>query len=886
MDERLRDLASEETVAMPTEAAPQLPPTPTSSPRSVTSFSRLTKVSAVDEGRFIPGTLLGGRYRIIGLLGKGGMGEVYRATDLTLGQAVALKFLPEALAANERFIERFQSEVRVARQVSHPNVCRVYDIGEVEGLPFISMEYVDGEDLSGLLQRIGRLPADKALETARKLCAGLAAAHDKGVIHRDLKPQNIMLNKRGEPVIMDFGLAAIADTMSGPEARNGTPAYMSPEQLRGVEVTAKSDIYALGLVLYEVFTGKKPYDAQTIPQLLDLQDALQLTSMSSVAADIDPAIEKVIRRCLDPNPAKRPATPLSIAAALPGGDPLAAALAAGETPSPEMVAAAGSNEGLSRKWALACLAIVVAGLIAIPLLKQRDGSLFRSRSEFPPEVLAQKAREIAAGFGYPALPRDRHLSLQVRRPLLRHLQSLPGPKNWDAWMVAEPALSARYRESPQDLVALPVGDVASNNPPPIVPGMVEIELNSLGALERFQAVPYGTGAELARPVAVEDVFRAAHLDMQKFTEIEPKTTPRNATDRLQAWHGPHPALPDTPVTFEVGTWKGALTHARLIWPWMKEDGTVAKQESAGDHFRFALGFLAAITGLTFAVLMARRNWKKERADLRGAVRVALAMAILQMLAWMGEVHAVVSVDLLNMFSWALASSLSAAAVIWVLYLALEPALRARWPHSIVTWNRLVAGRWTDPQVCAHILIGAALGFAVLVVPDALDFNSVQRDGLGLGGNVTLLEGVRPWAAFLPRNLANALQTGLVLFFAIFGLRLVVRRDWAAALVGALLFAVLQGLRPSEPNWQLTFAVFLIIFAVLMLALVRFGLVTTMASVFFLNVASSAPIGTNLRTWHAPAGLAYLGVLLLLALWAFRCSLGSRELLGGDESTLG
>src|SRR5215203_4888816 len=136
-----------------------------------------------DEGRFVPGTLLGGRYRIIGLLGVGGMGEVYRATDLTLGQSVALKFLPAEAASNQRLLERFHGEVRVARQVSHPNVCRVYDIGQIEGMPFISMEYVDGEDLASLLRRIGRLPGDKAVETARKICAGLSAAHDKGVIH-------------------------------------------------------------------------------------------------------------------------------------------------------------------------------------------------------------------------------------------------------------------------------------------------------------------------------------------------------------------------------------------------------------------------------------------------------------------------------------------------------------------------------------------------------------------------------------------------------------------------------------------------------------------------------------------------------------------------------
>src|ERR1035441_5027102 len=374
-------------------------------------ISRVTSAAAEDEGRFVPGTLLGGRYRIIGLLGRGGMGEVYRATDLTLGQSVALKFLPAEASHDQRLLERFHGEVRVARLVSHPNVCRVYDIGEVEGVPFISMEYVDGEDLASLLLRIGRLPADKVAEMSRKLCLGLAAAHDRGVIHRDLKPQNVMIDKRGEVVIMDFGLAAISDQLSGAEVRNGTPAYMAPEQLKGTGATAKSDIYALGLVLYELFTGKRPYECKSVQQLIDLQDAVQLTSMTSVAADIDPAVEKAIRRCLDPDPAKRPPNALAVAATLPGGDPLAMALAAGETPSPEMVAA-GDVEGMPRKWALLCLALTVALMLAqIPIRPQRT-AFFRATLDKPPDVLAHLSRAAAESFGYTPRPADSHIRLE------------------------------------------------------------------------------------------------------------------------------------------------------------------------------------------------------------------------------------------------------------------------------------------------------------------------------------------------------------------------------------------------------------------------------------------------------------------------------------------
>src|SRR5271170_1056478 len=218
-----------------------------------------TSGGLLTEGRFLPGRLLAGRYRIIALLGRGGMGEVYRADDLTLGQPVALKFLPEEATKDETLLERFRNEVRLSRRVSHPNVCRVYDVGEVDGHTFFTMEYVDGEDLASLLRRIGRLPADKALEIARQLCAGLAAAHAKGVLHRDLKPANIMLDGRGQVVVTDFGLAGLADDIRGNEIRSGTPAYMAPEQLAGKEVSPRSDIYALGLVLYEVFTGKRAF---------------------------------------------------------------------------------------------------------------------------------------------------------------------------------------------------------------------------------------------------------------------------------------------------------------------------------------------------------------------------------------------------------------------------------------------------------------------------------------------------------------------------------------------------------------------------------------------------------------------------------------------------
>ncbi len=286
-----------------------------------------------DEGRFPPGTLLAERYRILGRLGKGGMGEVYRANDLRLGQTVALKFLPEATAQDPGMLARFYNEVRIARQVTHPNVCRVFDIGDVDGQPFISMQFVDGENLASLLLRIGRLPADKAVEISRRLCAGMAAAHSQGVLHRDLKPANIMIDGRGQVIITDFGLAGLAEEIRGADIHSGTPAYMSPEQLAGKEVSIRSDIYALGLVMYEMFTGNRAFEADTLADLIRLREESRPAEISSRVRDVDPAVERIILKCLDPDPLKRPGGALAISAALPGGDPLAAALAAGETPS-------------------------------------------------------------------------------------------------------------------------------------------------------------------------------------------------------------------------------------------------------------------------------------------------------------------------------------------------------------------------------------------------------------------------------------------------------------------------------------------------------------------------------------------------------------------------
>ena len=366
-----REVVLGSTPTLATEATPRTPGSPGASARKRDSSpsGRISSSSgSFDGARFTPGTVLEERYRIVAMAGRGAMGEVYRAEDLKLSQTVALKFLPESIAQDGAAMARLHREVRIARQVSHPNVCRVFDIGQTDGLQFLTMEYVDGEDLATLLRRIGHLPSAKALEIARQMCAGLAAAHDHGVIHRDLKPANVMIDGRGKVRITDFGVAGVAGTFGAEERFAGTPAYMAPEQLAGRDASIQSDIYALGLVLYEVFTGKRAFEATAVAELRRAHEHTSPTNPSLLVKDIDPIAERVILRCLEKDPANRPATALQVAAALPGGDPLAAALAAGETPSPEMVAASGETEGLRPAVAWGLLAGVIVLVTAAILL--------------------------------------------------------------------------------------------------------------------------------------------------------------------------------------------------------------------------------------------------------------------------------------------------------------------------------------------------------------------------------------------------------------------------------------------------------------------------------------------------------------------------------------
>ncbi len=839
----------------------------------------LRSSSAARQGRFTPGQLLGGRYRIIALLGKGGMGEVYRADDLSLDQPVALKFLPEALTQHADALARFRNEVRIARQVSHPNVCRVYDLGEMEGLYFLSMEYVDGEDLGSLLRRIGRLPSDKALEIARKLCAGLAAAHEKGVLHRDLKPANVMLDARGQVLLTDFGLAGLAGEIELAEVRNGTPAYMAPEQLAGEEVTVKSDIYSLGLVLYEIFTGKLPYESATLAGLIRAQKESAPPSPATLVRDLDPAVERVILRCLQARPALRPGSALAVAAALPGGDPLAAALAAGETPSPEMVAAAGEGEGLPMRAAVPLFLGSLALLAAACFMFHSTSALEMLQPEYPPDVLVQKIRDLLPRLGLPdTRPADFAYGFDWNDGLFDSFkkESKPAPQ-WDRFFAQKPpALHFWYRQSNSAMTGLAFHDdlltpgmVQWDDPPPVESGMVRIVVDSFGRLLYFERIPEQKQAPAKDPSAPPDwnaVFSAAGLDPSQFQTAAPQWNSLASSDTRKAWTGVWPGT-GRPLRVEAASLGNRPVFFSVIEPWTEPDRTPRPGSIESIWMEAILAFIA-ITVCLGAGILARHNLSQNRGDRRGAWRLAFFFASVQMALWLARAHFGASFGTFGILLVALCTSIFYGVVIWTLYIALEPYVRRHWPQTLISWSSVLIGKFRDPVVGRDVLIGVFCGAITTAVSGLADLWLRRLGPASPDRYVTdTLLGVRSTLAYCLSTLPHGIREALLFFFLIFLFRVLLRNQWLAAAAFALLFASLNFLSPNHP--VLNGVLSLVVLGGFAFLVLRWGLLSLAVAILVTAILGGARVSTNPSAWYFGNGWLMLAVVVALGGWAFR-----------------
>ena len=839
----------------------------------------------------MPGTILAERYRIVALAGRGGMGEVYRAEDIKLEQEVALKFLPAALAQDGAALARFHREVRVARQVSHPNVCRVFDIGESAGIPFLTMEYVDGEDLAALLRRIGRFPSDRGVEIARQVCAGLAAAHEHGVIHCDLKPSNVMLDARGRVRITDFGLAGIAGDLRDANQGGGTPAYMAPEQLAGGQPNVKTDLYALGLVLYEIFTGKRAYEAASLPELIRLRETSSPTSPTSLVRDLDPLVERVILRCLEKDPARRPASALQVAAALPGGDPLAAALAAGETPSPEMVAAAGETEGLKPSIAAAMFGGFLLLLLCVFFLMDRFQTPANVALDNPPEVLQAKAQELTRKFGYADIPADFAGGFFYRSGLtdyVLHHDSSAG--RWQKIRGGIPSVGCYwYRQSPRTMFPERLfGDgfagnvITRDDPPPDISGMVSVELDSQGRLVTFEAVPPQHDVSPAGAAQAADwssLFAAAGLDLSQFHAVTAQWSPRNFADTRAAWEGTAPGRSDLTLRVEAASYQGKPVSFALVWPWTLPDRMEEAKRAQRFNVATTISIILFLTIVIGGLFIARYNLKLGRGDSHGASRLGLVIVALLLAGWAIEAHHLLASDEIALWFKAISLALFNGALAWVVYVALEPFIRRRWPHILISWNRLLAGQFRDPLVGRDVLVGLILG-ATIGLMGALD--NALPGWMGKPSptpgysSIIYLNGLRLFVGDLLGLLPGEFMQALFLFFLFFLLRLVLRKEWLAGLGFLVIFSVKNGLSGDYPLIQAVMTA--VTCVALLLTLTRFGLAALTAGLFSGTVLENAPLTVRLGAWYGGPTWICLVVLLALGIYAFRISLGGHKLL--------
>jgi serine/threonine-protein kinase len=824
-------------------------------------------VARENEPRFPPGTTLLGRYRIISSLGKGGMGEVYRADDLRLHQQVALKFLTRDLLDDPDLLARLHQEVRIARQISHRFVCRVHDIAEVEGEPFLTMEFIDGEDLRSLLKRIGRLPDDKAIEIAHQLCEGLAAVHGKGIVHRDLKPLNIMIDGRGQARLTDFGLAVIADAIPTADFLSGTPGYMAPEQLAGGKPTVQSDLFALGLVLYEIFTGRRTFPAKDREELVRLYDELRPTPVGDLVPGLDPRIGKIIRHCLEREPSQRPSSVHEVAAGLPKRDALATALAEGRIPSPEIVANAAAQGSLTPAVATALLTATVLGVVAAAALASRatlSGLVPLKRS---PYSLAARARTVLDRLDCNDIPADERYGFYYDYDYLNYtVKTDSSARRWKALATGmSPAVGFWFRQSPQYLVAggisprLYPGRVTPIDPAPVLPGMASVVLDPTGRLVEFARVPdrQREAPSKTREADCRLVFEEAKLDWGSARATVPKWAPPFFAEQRLAWEIPNPDQPDSPQRVEAALDQGQVVYFKLFrGPWDQPDAPRGPLQPEPRLFQYlyAALFCLVVVGASW---LARRNLRLGLGDSTGASRLAIFLFACHMICMALVADHVPSfpeeaVWLMKAIGFAgLWSGLC-----WLLYFALEPYVRRRWPWRMISWNRLLAGRFRDPMVGRDLLIGGLLGIFLTLM---LQLGVVLPPFFGRPSPLPILT----WpSAFtnvpfhLMMELPPAIKDELQWFFLLFLLVLFVRREWLASIL--VFSTILIYYLVQEPELHVFWVALLgaTVIASLYVTL-RFGLLAATVGLFFCYFLYQIPLSFDFSSWYGWQSLIYM-----------------------------
>jgi hypothetical protein len=660
----------------------------------------------------------------------------------------------------------------------------------------------------------------------------------------------------------------------------------------------RSDIYALGLVLYEVFTGKRAFAEKPAGALHAGGDRTP-SRPSSVVKDLDPIVEKVILRCLETEPAGRPATALAVAAALPGGDPLAAALAAGETPSPQLVAASGETTGLRPRIAVACLLFVLLGLAVGTYFTIHYSAIEKMHIEQTPEVLAHRAREVLVQLGYPDKPADAAFGFDYdtdfRDSVEKDAKTSP---NWDEVMAGRPTtLQFWYRQSP-DLLGpdgyrdsfLTPGIVSQDDPPATISGMVNLKLDAKGRLIYLQAMPpqKDTTVPPTTPPDWSALFSAAELDPTKLQPAQPEWTSLGMADARAAWTGVWPGS-NRPLRVEAAAWHGKPVFFAMIGDWNKPWRMIAARSADEKKNRAsqAISVLLLTAVLAAGALLARRNFRHGRGDREGAFRLAAVMFVLEIALWLCRSHFVLDFQTFGYLILAISSALLWGGAMWMLYLAIEPWIRRNWPQAIISWSRLISGQLRDPVVGRDILFGVAFGTLWLVI---FQLSNIPLARLGaappLSSSAYLMGGrqaLGQWLSQIPNSIFGTLQ----FFFLLLGLKVLVEflfrlvgrkalhADWIAAVLFVGVFVVMRGL--TSTHLAVDIPVILIVWGLLALIVLRFGLVPLAVGAFTVDLLGNIPFTADLSAWYMSSTALALLSVVVLAGWGFYHSLGGEPL---------
>jgi Protein kinase domain len=755
---------------------------------------------------------LGNRFDLLAEIGRGGMGIVYRARDRETGEVVAVKVLRPDIAHDAGALERFRNELRLARQITHRNVCRTYELHRFGEDAAIAMEYVEGESLRHVLRRYGAVSIGTGLEWTRQICAALGEAHGQEIAHRDLKPENILIARDGTVKVTDFGIARsvrLDATQTG--SITGTPAYMSPEQAQGKAVDHRSDIYSLGLVLYEMFTGHPTFEADT-PLAVAMKHVDEAPPPPRVLEpDLPERIDRAILKCLEKNPARRFQSVDDLESALsktPRAEPVPGEVV--EVALPVRLARWQRSD-----WLLPCVATV--GLFSFFLLFTRTNIVRQSQVHFDRSVLSRIAEEYAE---------------RLRVPITKETD-IGGSHLWYEYEAVasrsglRAALAAATERFPYVLWNVDWNDAHG--------ARARIEIDRYGSLWAFsRGFPQGTGVE---KLSVEEARPLAERAIQEFFKRDPSGLTLE-TGAAATWEE---QLANRFVWTEQGEWYGLRPRYAVVLVGRDVASLDRRPQLPADYVRRAydspltwkyetgpvLLFLVAILGF------AQRSRVKIGARWRKA-GVVLIFVLSALSAWslLPDVGFMMTLTLGSLLA------LFVAVVGLLISIGIERSVRAVAPAKLSNLVQLFE-RKAGGQSCGLAIVrGTLLGFALLGLDTAMVWLGTSRLGMWLhkdsviGWGWNVIEPSRHLYMIAGAVLATVLGFLLVPFAIYVTTRLVPRLSLAALLAAALcavtdLHFEVAGVQPHHLKLVLLFVVYLALVCVF----IRFDLLTLLCTIF-------------------------------------------------------